>query len=53
MAEAEAPAKQFSAATKELAENIIRTIGHYNACLMANHGLVCIGNNLPTAFALT
>jgi L-fuculose-phosphate aldolase len=38
--------------TKELAENIIRTIGHYNACLMANHGLVCVGNNLPTAFAV-
>jgi len=38
--------------TKELAENIIRTIGSYNACLMANHGVVTVGNNLPTAFAV-
>lgn len=37
--------------TKELADNIIRSIGHYNACLMANHGVVTVGNNLPTAFA--
>jgi len=38
--------------TKELADNIIRSIGQYNACLMANHGVVTIGNNLPTAFAV-
>jgi L-fuculose-phosphate aldolase len=37
--------------TKELADNIIRSIGHYNACLMANHGVVTVGNNLPSAFA--
>ncbi len=37
--------------TKELADNILRSIGHYNACLMANHGVVTVGNNLPTAFA--
>ena len=37
--------------TPELAENIVRSIGSYNACLMANHGLVVVGNNMPTAFA--
>lgn len=37
--------------TKELAHNIIQAIGNYNACLMSNHGLVTVGNNLPTAFA--
>jgi L-fuculose-phosphate aldolase len=37
--------------TKELADNIIKAIGNYNACLMSNHGLVTVGNNLPTAFA--
>jgi L-fuculose-phosphate aldolase len=37
--------------TKELADNIIKAIGNYNACLMSNHGLVTLGNNLPTAFA--
>ena len=35
----------------ELAENILRAIGAYNACLLANHGLVAVGNNLATAFA--
>ena len=37
--------------TKELADNIVRSIGSYNACLMANHSLVCVGNNIATAFA--
>jgi L-fuculose-phosphate aldolase len=37
--------------TKELADNILRSIGNYNACLMANHGLVCVGNNIADAFA--
>jgi L-fuculose-phosphate aldolase len=37
--------------TQELAENVIRSIGRYNACLMANHGIITIANNLPTAFA--
>jgi L-fuculose-phosphate aldolase len=38
--------------TKELADNIVRSIGSYNACLMANHGLVAVGNNIATAFAV-
>jgi L-fuculose-phosphate aldolase len=37
--------------TQQLADNIINTIGEYRACLMANHGLVTVGNNLATAFA--
>lgn len=37
--------------TPELAQNILRSIGSYNACLMANHGLVTVGNNMATAFA--
>jgi L-fuculose-phosphate aldolase len=37
--------------TPELADNIIRSIGSYNACLMANHGLVTVGPNIATAFA--
>ncbi len=37
--------------TPELADNIVRSIGSYNACLMANHGLVVVGKNLPSAFA--
>ncbi len=37
--------------TPELAENIIRSIGKYNACLMQNHGLVTVGANIATAFA--
>ena len=34
----------------ELAENIITAIGNYNACLMANHGLVAVGRSLEAAF---
>lgn len=38
--------------TPELAENIVRSIGNYNACLMANHGLVTVGANIAAAFAV-
>jgi L-fuculose-phosphate aldolase len=37
--------------TPELANHIINSIGNYNACLMANHGVVVVGNNIATAFA--
>jgi L-fuculose-phosphate aldolase len=37
--------------SKELSENIINSIGDYNACLMANHGLVTVGVNMAAAFA--
>jgi len=36
--------------TPELAQNIIQAIKHYNACLMANHGIVTVGVNLLAAF---
>lgn len=37
--------------TQALADHIVAAIGPYNACLMANHGLVTVGPNLATAFA--
>lgn len=36
--------------TSQLAENIVSSLGVYNACLMANHGLVAVGPNLEAAF---
>lgn len=38
--------------TPELADNLLKSIGSYNACLLANHGLVTVGANLATAFAV-
>ncbi len=38
--------------TPELARNISESIGQCNALLLANHGLVAIGANLATAFAV-
>lgn len=37
--------------SKELSENILKSIGNYNACLMSNHGLVTVGTNIGAAFA--
>lgn len=36
--------------TEELSDNICSVIGEYNAVLMANHGLVCVGTDLDKAF---
>ncbi len=36
--------------TPELARNVVQSIGHYNACLMANHGMVAVGATLSAAF---
>jgi len=36
--------------TKELADNILSTIGDYHATLLANHGLVAVGTTLINAF---
>jgi L-fuculose-phosphate aldolase len=44
-------AKYATFGSQELADNIINAIGSYNACLLANHGLVTVGNNMATAFA--
>lgn len=38
--------------TQELSENIVRTIGSYNACLMANHGIVTVGPDIQMAFSV-
>jgi L-fuculose-phosphate aldolase len=37
--------------TQELSENIVKSIGNYNACLMANHGIVAVGVDISSAFA--
>lgn len=37
--------------TPELSENIVKSIGKYNACLMANHGIVTVGEKIAAAFA--
>ena len=37
--------------TQALSDNILRSIGQYNACLMANHGIVTVGATLAAAFA--
>lgn len=36
--------------TASLAKAVARSIGDFNAILLANHGLVAIGKDLPTAF---
>ncbi|WP_321402283.1 L-fuculose-phosphate aldolase [Maridesulfovibrio sp.] len=36
--------------TPELAENVINTIGNYNAVLLANHGLITVGRGISNAF---
>lgn len=38
--------------SEELAIQVAETIGSYNAVLLANHGLVTVGPNLATAFAV-
>lgn len=36
--------------TDELADNVIEALGDGSACLMANHGAVCAGKDMDTAF---
>lgn len=38
--------------TPELADSVAESIGGHNAVLLANHGLVTVGPNLATAFAV-
>jgi len=38
--------------TPELARNVAEHIGEYNALLLANHGLLAVGRNIDTAFAV-
>lgn len=39
-------------ATKELAENIVKGIGSYNAALLANHGVVSVGATVDLCFII-
>ncbi len=43
-------AKYATYGTLDLSDNIIEAIGNYQACLMANHGIVTVGSTLQTAF---
>jgi L-fuculose-phosphate aldolase len=43
-------AKYAPIGTQELSDHILAAIGDYNACLMANHGLVTVGKTLDEAF---
>jgi len=36
--------------TEELAQNAVEALGNRNAVLVANHGAVCVGSDLDTAF---
>lgn len=45
-------AKYATFGTQELADNIIAAIGNYNACLMANHGIITVGKDVESAFAV-
>ncbi len=38
--------------TKELARHVAKGLSHRNACLMANHGQIAIGETLPAALEL-
>ena len=46
-------AKYATYGTKELADNIINAIGENNAVLIANHGLLSVGNTIQSAFTTT
>lgn len=43
-------AKYALPGTDELAENVIEALGDGAACLMANHGAVCVGADMDVAF---
>jgi L-fuculose-phosphate aldolase len=36
--------------SQELSDNVINSIGKYNACLMANHGIITVGPTIQDAF---
>jgi L-fuculose-phosphate aldolase len=38
--------------TEQLAKNVSQSIGKFNAVLMANHGLISVGTDLPHAFCV-
>ena len=44
-------AKYATFGSQALSDYILEAIGPYNACLMANHGLVTVGTDISRAFA--
>ena len=44
-------AKYATFGSQELSDNILAAIGDYNACLMANHGIVAVGATIDSAFS--
>ncbi|MGN1165369.1 MAG: class II aldolase/adducin family protein [Lachnospiraceae bacterium] len=46
-------AKYALPGTPELAENVINALGDGAACLMANHGAVCVGADIDAAFKVS
>lgn len=44
-------AKYATFGSQQLSDNIVAAIGSYNACLMANHGIVTVGKDIGSAFA--
>jgi L-fuculose-phosphate aldolase len=46
----EIPCAQYAMfGTQELSENILKSLGKQKACLMSNHGLITVGNDLKEA----
>jgi len=45
-------AKYATFGTQDLSDGILEAIGDYNACLMANHGIVTVGKDIASAFSV-
>ena len=45
-------AKYATFGSQELADNILAAMGNYNACLMSNHGIITVGKDVESAFAI-
>lgn len=45
-------AKYATFGSQQLSDNIIAAIGDYNACLMANHGIVAVASDIASAFTV-
>ena len=45
-------AKYATYGTRDLSKNIIKALKNRKACLIANHGQIAFGENLPKAFEL-
>jgi len=45
-------AKYFLPGSKELAKSAVKALGNKSACLMANHGLIAVADNLNEAYKI-